>query len=50
MRHAAFAVDADNAGAGAGQHRLGEAAPAVDEVARAHDIIALACAIPGSCG
>ena len=41
MRDAAFGVDADHAGAGAGQHRLGEAAAAVDQVARAHQIVAL---------
>ena len=35
------AVDADHAGAGAGEHRLGEAAAAVDHVARAHDVVAL---------
>ena len=34
-------VDANDAGAGAGQHGLGEYAAAVDEVAGAHDIIAL---------
>ncbi len=34
-------VDADHAGAGAGQHRLGEAAAAVDQVAGAHDVVAL---------
>ena len=36
-----FRVDADDAGAGARQHGLGEAAAAVDDVARAHDIVAL---------
>ena len=38
---AALAVDADDAGAGAGEHRLGEAAAAVDHVAGAHDVVAL---------
>ena len=37
----AFAVDADNAGAGACQHRLGETAAAVDDVTRPHDVVAL---------
>jgi hypothetical protein len=39
--HAAAAIDADDAGAGAGQHGLGEASAAIDEVARAYDIVTL---------
>ena len=38
---APLGVDADDAGARARQHRLGEAAAAVDEVARPHDVVAL---------
>ena len=38
---AAVGIDADDAGAGAGQHRFGEAAAAVDQVAGAHDVVAL---------
>ena len=39
--NAAVAIDADDAGAGAGEHRFGEAAPAVDQVAGAHDVVVL---------
>ena len=46
-RHAALAVDADDAGRGAGQHRFGEAAAAVDQVARAHDVVALRAQLGG---
>ena len=38
---AAVGIDADDAGAGAGQHRLGKPPPAVDEVAGAHDVVML---------
>src|SRR6185437_8776743 len=38
---AAVAVDADHARAGAGEYRFGETPPAIDEVVRAHDIVAL---------
>ena len=38
---AAIGIDADDAGAGAGQHRFGEASPAIDLVARAHDVVVL---------
>ena len=38
---AAFGVDADDAGARARQNRLGETAAAVDQVAGAHDVVAL---------
>jgi hypothetical protein len=38
---AAVGIDADDAGAGAGKHGLGEPPPAVDEIARAHDILML---------
>jgi len=37
MPDMALAVDADDAGAGAGQHRLGERRRAVDEIARPHE-------------
>ena len=37
----ALGIDADDAGAGARQHRFGEAAAAVDQVARADDVVAL---------
>src|SRR5581483_12016459 len=37
----AIAVDADDSGAGAGQHRLGEAPTAVDEITCVHDVVAL---------
>src|ERR1700722_2356915 len=37
----AVGIDADDAGAGARQHGLGETAPAVDQVARAHDVLVL---------
>src|ERR1019366_5168084 len=40
--HAAVAVHADHARASASKHRFGEAPPAVDEVTRAHDVVALA--------
>ena len=35
------ALTTDDAGAGAGEHRLGESPPAVDQVARAHDVVML---------
>ena len=44
---AALAVDADHAGAGAGQHRLGKSPPLVDDVARAHDVVALRAQLVG---
>src|SRR5260370_33890850 len=37
----AVAGEADDAGAGAGQHRFGEAAAAVDKIPRPHDVVAL---------
>ena len=38
---AAVGIDADDAGAGAGQHRFGESPAAVDQIARAHDVVVL---------
>jgi hypothetical protein len=38
---ATLAVDADDAGAGARENGLGEAAPAVDQIAGADDVVAL---------
>ena len=38
---AAVGIDADDAGAGAGEHRFGESPAAVDQVARAYDVFML---------
>ena len=37
----AVGIDADDAGAGAGKHGFGESPPAVDEIARANDVVML---------
>ncbi len=44
---AAIGIDADDARAGAGQNRFGETAAAVDQVARAHDVVALGAQLLG---
>src|SRR5215467_5464329 len=34
-------IHADNASAGSRQHRFGETTPAIDKIARSHDVVAL---------